>query len=250
MWSNIRRIKNNLEITKILFKFVRVNVCLTKRRKVMYMDEEYVKIWKKHKITHAEFSFDSLSDVEDDITFYRGDKIIKEKWGLSSYLIDDIFQYVDFLEESDRYYTGERGTVTIELCEEDEDEPFFQYAKSSKYLRSDWRGEEILCEITKEQAQFLEEYVSDMSGGEDGREVNYKKDFILTEKIEEMIEELYDNFEERCHGWADDLICTKEDVEELYNADFSYETGDITITEKTRKFYVNLNVSYEFMIEE
>ena len=216
----------------------------------MYMDEEYVKIWKKHKITHAEFSFDSLSDVEGDITFYRGDKIIKEKWGLSSYLIDDIFQYVDFLEESDRYYTGERGTVTIELYEEDEDEPFFQYTKSSKYLRSEWRGEEILCEITKEQAQFLEEYVSDMSGGEDGREVNYKKDFILTEKIEEMIDKLHEVFLEQVNKWTSKLLKNYWNIEEIEDESERYEIEDITITEENGKFYVKLNAQCGVYSEE
>ena len=86
------------------------------------MEEEYVKIWKKHKITHAEFSFDCGNDEMGctDITFYKGDKVIKEKWGLSSYLSHDIFQEVEFYEASNGHYIGEHGIVTIKLNEEED----------------------------------------------------------------------------------------------------------------------------------
>jgi len=209
------------------------------------MEEEYVKIWKKHKITRAEFSFNCGNDDigDTDIIFYKGDKVIKEKWGMSSYFTNDIFQEVEFYEHGD----GEYGIVTIEL---NEDEDGFYYSKSSKTTRIVEEGEDIFLEITQEQAQFLKEYVSNMSGGNHGREHNYKKDFILTKEIEEMIEELCDNFEERCHGWADDLIRTEEDIVEFDGGDYAYETGDITIIKKDGKFYVKLTVFYEFLIEE
>ena len=158
---------------------------------------------------------------------------IKKKWGLSSYLSHDIFQEVEFYEASNGNYIGEHGIVTIKLNEEEDG---FEYDKSSKSIYNEGIAQLIKCEITEEQARFLGEYVMSMDGS-DGEEyvINYIKDFILTEKMEEMVDELHYAFYERVEDWASNFF-----ADELEDESESYSIRDITTTEENRKFYVNI----------
>ena len=92
--------------------------------------EEAVEIWKREGIDRVEFDFscggDSMNDTE--LRFYKGNKEIEETWGLEAYFDDEVYENVEFYENSDGHYQGESGTVTITL-NEDEDE--FDYEKSS-----------------------------------------------------------------------------------------------------------------------
>ena len=191
--------------------------------------QDAIKLWKKKKISHAEFSFSCGNDSMDDtdLTFYKEGKEVKSK-ELSDYFEDAIYDNVEFYDTSDGYYIGESGKVTIEL-NEDEDE--FEYDKSSISLYCEELSNSVNIEITKEQAQFLEEYVSSMSRYYDGGEEDYKKDFILTEEMEKMIDELHKMFFEMIEN-------TWNGVEE---GSEWYDTGDITIIKKDKKFYVKLS---------
>jgi hypothetical protein len=98
-------------------------------------------------------------------------------------------------------------------------------------------------EITKEQASFLEEYISNMSGGDgDKVERNYKKDFILKEEHEDMIQELHELFYEELCEWADNQA---ELSDELVEGSETYETGIYSIFKKDNKFFIDLEVSCE-----
>ena len=199
--------------------------------------QDAIKLWKEAEIDHAEFGFSCGGDSMDDtdLTFFdKENKAIKETWGLSGYFEDEVYKKVEFYEDSDGYYIGEQGTVTIQLNEEGDD---FDYDKSST-AEYDKREESIIhFELTKEQAQFLEEYVSDMSGGEwDGDIINYKKDFILTEEHEEMIEELHSEFMSFTENWTLELDYEPRDESAHYEMKKVVEKED-------GKFYAELEVS-------
>ena len=83
--------------------------------------QDAIKLWKKKKISHAEFSFSCGNESMDDtdLTFYKEGKEVKSK-ELSDYFEDAIYDNVEFYDTSDGYYIGESGKVTIEL-NEDED---------------------------------------------------------------------------------------------------------------------------------
>ena len=198
--------------------------------------EEVIKLWKKKKISHAEYDFscggDSMNDT--DLTFFdKENKPIKETWGLSAYFEDKVYDNVEFYVDSCDNYIGESGTVTIEL---NEDEDGFDYDKSSTEEWLETYSDVLKIGITEEQARFLEEYVSDMSGGEwDGDIINYKKDFILTEEIEDIIQKLRDEFQNNLEEWA-------YNQDELSEESESYETS-ISIIKEDEKFFIELEVS-------
>ena len=97
-------------------------------------------------------------------------------------------------------------------------------------------------EITKEQASFLEEYVSNMSGGNgDKVERNYKKDFILKKEHEDMIQKLHELFYEKLWEWADNQQ-PDPPGEVVGVRSKSYETR-ISIFKEDNKFFIELGVS-------
>ena len=127
-------------------------------------------------------------------------------------------------------------------------------------------NDKINCEITKEQAEFLEEYVMSMSGGSDTDllEINYKKDFILTEEIQKMGTDLDDVFWTCLDEWSSvQLEIVRADLLENYPEEYKeyldegydypyledsymiYRIEDVIITTKNEKFFVALYVNCE-----
>ena len=207
--------------------------------------EEMIKLWKKAEISYAVFTFDCGYDSMNDtsIAFYdKNRKEIKTKSKeletLSEYFDDEVYNHIDFYDASDGYYIGERGTVDIELDDEDEDEEYFTYSKSAESMFSNHVSDTLPVKITKEQAEFLKEYVSDMSGGASGEETNYKKDFVLTEEHEKMIEELHRLFYEKADEWAS-CYDDEEDVE--------YEIEEIEIKNENDTFLIEIKVSCHYV---
>ena len=197
--------------------------------------EDAIKLWKKKKISHAEYDFscggDSMNDTE--LRFYKENKAIKETWGLSDYFEDEVYKKVEFYVDSSDNYQGESGTVTIGL---NEDEDGFEYEKSSTEEWLETYSDVLKVEITEEQARFLEDYIRDMSGGGwRGEDINYKKDFILTEEIEDIIQKLRDEFQNNLKEWA-------YNQDELSEESESYETS-ISIIKEDEKFFIELEVS-------
>ena len=99
--------------------------------------------------------------------------------------------------------------------------------------------EPLMLEITEEQAQFLEEFVTNMWGAtwsSDGNfEINYKKKFVPTEEHEEIIEELRSEFE----GYLFHL--EEEDISLPRSS--SYTTRNVV--QKHGKFYIQLEIEYD-----
>ncbi len=199
--------------------------------------KEVIKLWKEAEIDHAEFNFscggDSMNDTE--LIFYKENKQIEVDGALYDYFDNSVYDNVEFYVDSCDNYIGENGTVTIELNEEEDG---FEYGKSSTEEWLETCSDTLKVEITKEQAEFLQEYVRDMSGGGwRGEEINYKKDFILTAELEKMIQELHDAFEVKCNDWAYNQGEYQDETE-------FYET-DVSISEEDGKFFVDLDVSCE-----
>ena len=205
--------------------------------------EDIIKKWKEAKISYANFEFncggDSMNDT--DLIFYvdNGNKI-EVSSEISSYFDDDIYNHVEFYVNSDGHYLGETGTVRITLNESGDD---VEYSKSSMSQYSESCEGTIECPITKEQAEFITEYISGLSKDAwDNPHTDFKKDFILTEEHENLIQELHDSFFDHAVNWQpDDVYGDVEDESQTYN--ISTEDSDtIHIYEKDNQFYINLNV--------
>lgn len=145
--------------------------------------EEIIDLWKKLNVTEIEFIFscggDSMGDTEIVINTDEG---VIENDKLKSYFDYEVYNNVDFYVNSNGHYQGESGTVYITLENND-----FVYNKTSvsEYYEVFSYEEEV--KLTKEETDFLDKYVSEISGSEYGGETFfYKKDFILTDELEKI----------------------------------------------------------------
>jgi hypothetical protein len=167
---------------------------------------ELITLWKKHNIDHVEFDFycggDSMGDTTLRIYDKKGqslnDKIDFERengssWGeykerILTLIEDKIYADVEFYVNSDGHYQGESGMVEMTF---DEEESMFDCSKSSESEWSERETNNILVDITKEEFEFINKYVESIVGGEgDFTTYNYKKDFIIDDKRQKLIDDL------------------------------------------------------------
>ena len=167
---------------------------------------ELITLWKKHNIGHVEFDFycggDSMGDttlriydkkgkaLHEDINFERENG---SSWGayeerILTLIEDKIYADVEFYVNSDGHYQGESGMVEMTFNEE---ESMFDCSKSSESEWSERETNNILVDITKEEFEFINKYVESIVGGEgDFTTYNYKKDFIIDDKRQKLIDDL------------------------------------------------------------
>ena len=151
--------------------------------------EEIIEIWKKENVDHIRFEFSCGGDSMNDTQFYivKKDETESQSSDLLSFFEDEIYKQVEFYEVSDGHYMGESGTVIITL---DDDENDFSYSKSSQSEYEETYTNDITIEVTPEQFDYLKNYVSDLNGGNVDLFFNYSKDFIKTDRFEELETEL------------------------------------------------------------
>lgn len=158
-----------------------------------------IKIWKKNQVKRAVMEFYCGGDSMGDYEFYYetedGTKQIPE---LTDYFDSEVYNNVDFYVNSDGHYMGESGIVHIEF---DEGEGEFTYCKSSTSEYNESINSILEIKINEEQKNFVRENIRSINGGE-GENVNfnYSRNFILTEdlqRIQDELEKLID--EETCN---------------------------------------------------
>jgi hypothetical protein len=158
--------------------------------------------WKANNVSHIEFHFDCGGDSMGSTEFYiySGGETIKNDT-LEMYFDSEIYKSVEFYEASDGHYIGERGTVEITLVEDD-GEPYFQFDKSSV---SEWNESFTnmgQVELTQEEADFISNNISQIRGGRDnGDDVVYVQDFIMSDSQEKMLDDII----KRINEMAEDL---------------------------------------------
>jgi hypothetical protein len=157
--------------------------------------QEAVQKWKELGINNAEFEFDCGGDSMNETTlnFYDKKGKVIENSDLETYFDSQVYKNVNFYEASDGHYIGERGVVHIELDNEskDEAEHSFTYSKSAEAEYNEQYTETIYIDLTDEQATFITKNVSNINGGEgDVTTLNFSRDFIMTDKDEEIMAEL------------------------------------------------------------
>jgi hypothetical protein len=83
---------------------------------------------------------------------------------------------------------GESGTVTVTLIEDDGDEePYFSYDKSSEGEYNERFSERVEIELTNEEAEFLKENVSSISGDDMEMNISYKNDVVIDDNVQKII---------------------------------------------------------------
>lgn len=181
---------------------------------------ELITLWKKHNIGHVEFDFycggDSMGDTTLRIYDKKGQSLTENfnferengSWGeyeerILTLIEDKIYDDVEFYVNSDGHYQGESGMVEMTFNEE---VSMFDCSKSSESEWSERETNYILLDLTKEEFEFINNYVESIVGGEgDWVSFNYKKDFIIDDKRQKLIDDLTKkiddttvNFEPHC----------------------------------------------------
>ena len=159
-------------------------------------------LWKKLGITSCTMEFSCGGDSMNDyhFTFYTNNKSKKKGAPavteiscpeLETYFDNAVFREVNFYEASDGHYQGEAGEVVIYLDESEEDEPVFTYSKSaqSEFTENTHNIEGIT--LTEDELKFINDNVININGNMDTTaRVNFKRDFIMTDKDDEIMEGL------------------------------------------------------------
>jgi hypothetical protein len=199
--------------------------------------EEIIKIWEEHEIIQVRFEFycggDSMGDTmfhfDTDSDEKLPSKVVSE---LEAYFDDEVYRNVEFYEASDGHYMGECGNVYIELNEKEDG---FYYTKSSESEWNESVDNDIVIKLSDEETKFIRDNVSNINGGYDDRtNFNYSRDFIITDKLEELI----NNLTERIDNTMESYVPEDYDGElqdwytystDFDNKDFINSDGDLVI---------------------
>lgn len=152
---------------------------------------EIIKAWKDKGIAYGEMEFscggDQMNDTE--LKFYDEKHNVVE-FEYENYFNDDVYRSVDFYVNSDGHYIGEFGHVRIELNGEEGEDEDFQYSKNSS---SEWSENHLQTEefyLTVDEVDYINNYVHSIFGEGNEVNINYKKDFIQTDEMVKLDEEL------------------------------------------------------------
>jgi len=181
--------------------------------------QEIIKIWKEKNIDHINFNFscggDSMNDTSIEIFDKEGELV--EDSELEKYFDDQTYKNVEFYVNSDGHYQGEFGVVEITLNDEEDD---FKYSKSSSSEWNESYDNNVDIELSDKETKFVADNVLNINGGEDNCQINFKRDFILTNEQEETLKGL----EEKISEFARDYV--PKDIEGEINDWHSYTTNE------------------------
>lgn len=183
--------------------------------------KEAIARWKELNVDRVVLTFncggDSMGDM-DWAVFDTDDNIIEDE-DLTSYFDNEVFNRVDFYVNSDGHYIGEAGTVTIGLELEDEDiEQDFIYNKEAYSDYSESLQNEMLIELTDAEVAYIKEYVRDINGGgSEDVNINYSKDFIMTDEMSELEDSIGQKINDSTSQYVPEDIEEGGHLEDWYN---------------------------------
>ena len=212
----------------------------------MKNEKEIIQLWKELQITHIDFEFSCGGDSMNDTTLniHKGDEII-ENDVISTYFENEVYNEVRFYEASDGHYMGEMGNVIIQLNDEDEG---FTYNKQAQSEFNETMTTDLEIELTDEEIAFVKEFVSNINGGSDeNTNFNYKKDFIINDKREELIESIGDKVGDVCDNFTPEFEGGGE-LQDWYSFTTSEHT-DSEITIEDNKIIVTISNQYSDYID-
>jgi len=179
------------------------------------MDEtEISNLWLELKVDYILIDFSCGSDSTDlkGTMIYDQSGTRISSYDLSEYFEDEIFNNVDFNEATDDYYLGESGTVKITMIEdggcywEDNEEGEEIEILTYEFIY-DKKGEEkylykiqnkLFVPLEESTINLINDKVSNIYGSHLTVIVNLKKDKILSEEENILLEKLKLEIEKYC----------------------------------------------------
>ena len=203
--------------------------------------ENIIKRWKELNLENAVLDFNCGGDSMGDTTWY-----LKNKEGvdvndeeIESWLDDEVYKQVEFYVNSDGHYQGEAGTVTVEL----ENDETFTFTKSSQTEWTENVQNDIFIELTNDEIDFINKNVSNINGSNDSNLVfNYKSDFIMTDKLEEVSKGLSKKIDDAVMDYRPN-IDDESELQDWYTFTTNGEGEELTIVDNELKVIIDNNVT-------
>lgn len=167
---------------------------------VILSEKEIIKLWKQLNITKVTFEFSCGGDCMNDTSIFIEDESGNiENDDISNFFYDKIYQNVPFYENSDGHYQGEFGNVYITL-----EGNKFNYEKVAQSEFEEEIEEEIEFILTDIETEFINNYVDSFGKNTFGNsEITwiFKKDFILDDKLNDIISRLQYRLEQEAESY-------------------------------------------------
>ena len=211
-------------------------------------------LWKQLGITSCTMEFSCGGDSMNDyhFTFYKlNDKKGKNQPAqievqcpeLETYFDSEVFREVEFYEASDGHYQGESGSVEILLDESEEDEPVFTYSKNAQSEWSERAINDISITLTDKELDFINNYVLNINGGESASAVvNYKKDFIMTDELATIKNDIETKIDNEAKDYTPDVT---GELDDWYSFTTNGEKLD-ELTIKGNELQLEISNSYTY----
>jgi len=210
--------------------------------------QEAIKLWKELSITECIMEFSCGGDSMNDYSFqfFNGNKKV-ESPELDSFFEEEVFNRVEFYVNSDGHYIGEAGEVHIELDDSDEEEHTFTYSKSAQAEFSERFSSYGELKLTKKEVEFIKENILNINGGDGEINVNFKRDFILSDEDDVLLEKLKNKIDD----FAVNLEIEGEgdgDASDWYSFTTTDDEDNEISTLKVDDEHLLLRVSREFYV--
>jgi len=200
---------------------------------------ETIKLWKELNIYKCEMEFscggDSMTDY--DFVFYNNkDKKIECK-ELKDFFEDEVFKRVEFYVNSDGYYMGEYGSVTITL-DEDDDEPYFSYDKQAVAEWEETFTDTMYVELSDKESDVLKK-VSNINGRvwDNESNINYQNDCVITDEESQTLNELIERIEKLSHEFIIEGRGDETEESRSFDSDIELEEGKLIVNVNARFCY-------------
>lgn len=197
--------------------------------------KEAIALWKEKNVDRCIMEFSCGGDSMNDYSFVLYDDSDNEVdcKELEDYFENEVFHNVEFYEASDGHYLGESGEVVI-MLEDDQ----FAYHKDSNSEWSEQASDAFEYPLTDDQFNVVNKYVRNIVGGDEGDFINYRIDFIMTDEIDDILQDIKDDI----HNLSDEheFVDQEGDSENWWR----YE-AELDVDKKI----MNVTVTRNFIIE-
>lgn len=199
-----------------------------------------IKKFKELKVVRGEMEFSAGGDSMNDYStiLYDEKDAIVDDIELTSFIEDEIFKRVEFYVNSDGHYMGESGIVHITLCDDEQD---FDFSKDAQAEFCEQVTSDLFIDLTEEQANFIRKNVFDINGGEGSDvNINYKRDFVMTDKDEEIQKSIIELIDDKTTNFVPDVDANCNDW-------FNFETPTETLINDNNQLLILItNEYYEY----
>lgn len=184
--------------------------------------QKIIQLWKENGVASINFEFDCGGDDMGETTLNILDSkgMAIECKEIEDYFESKIYDNVEFYVNSDGHYMGERGSVNVYL-EEDEEEPYFSYSKSSTEEYNEREQFDEMIELSDEEIEYISLYVNNINTGW-GEDINfnYGTDFIKTDRHEELEKSISEKLTKYYDDYEPDMLG------ELSGGDMNFNTNE------------------------